>query len=58
MMRELVVTTDDELERAMNKYPEMDWVETIRKSLREWIRHKEISEMYTVPVERAMLQEK
>jgi hypothetical protein len=57
-MRELVVTIDDELERAMNKYPEMDWVETIRKSLREWIRHKEISEMYTVPVERAMLQEK
>jgi hypothetical protein len=58
LVRELTVTIDDELERAMNKYPEMDWIETIRKSLRECIRRKEISEMYTAPVERAMLHEK
>ena len=58
MARELIVTIDDELDEAMSKYPEMDWIETIRKSLRECIRRKEISEMYTAPVERAMLQEK
>jgi hypothetical protein len=52
------VTIDDELERDMSKYPEVDWIDTIRKSLRECIRRKEISEIYTAAVERAMLQEK
>jgi hypothetical protein len=52
------VTIDDELEREMGKYPDVDWIETVRASLRECIRRKEISEMYTVPVERDMLQEK
>ena len=58
MARELIVPIDDELERDMSKYPEVDWIEVIRKSLRECIRRKEISEMYTAPVERALLQEK
>ena len=58
MTRELIVPIDDELEKEMSKYPEVDWIETIRTSLRECIRRKEISEMYTAPVERAMLQEK
>ena len=58
MTRELIVTIDDELEREMGKYPDVDWIETIRTSLRECIRRKEICEMYTAPVERAMLQEK
>ena len=58
MARELIVTIDDELERDMSKYPEVDWIDTIRKLLRDCIRRKEISEMYTAPVERAMLQEK
>ena len=58
MARELIVPIDDELEREMSEYPEADWIETIRISLRECIRRKEIAEMYTAPVERAMLQEK
>jgi hypothetical protein len=52
------VAIDDELEKEMSKYPEVDWIETIRKLLRDCIRRKEIAEMYTAPVERAMLQEK
>jgi hypothetical protein len=52
------VAIDDELEKEMSKYPEVDWIETIRTSLRDCIHRKEISEMYTAPVERAILQEK
>jgi hypothetical protein len=58
LVRELIVTIDDELEKEMSKYPEVDWIDTIRKSLRDCIHRKEISEMYTATVERAMLQEK
>jgi len=58
LARELIVAIDDELEKEMSKYPEVDWVEVIRKLLRDCIRRKEIAEMYTAPVERAMLQEK
>jgi hypothetical protein len=58
LTRELIVAIDDELEKEMSKYPEVNWIDTIRKSLRECIRRKEISEIYTAAVERAMLQEK
>jgi hypothetical protein len=58
LARELIVTIDDELEKDMSRYPEVDWVDTIRKLLGDCIRRKGISEMYTDPVERAMLQEK
>ncbi len=52
------MTIDYELEREMSKYPEVDWSDTIRKLLRDCIKRKEISEIYTGAVERAMLQEK
>ena len=58
MSRELTVIIDDDLEKEMGKYPDVDWMETIRELLRECIRRKEICKMYTGPVERAMLQEK
>jgi hypothetical protein len=58
LARELIVTIVDELERDMSKYPEVDWIDTIRKLLRDCICRKEIAEMCTVAVERAMLQEK
>jgi hypothetical protein len=58
LARELIVTIDDELEREMGKYPEVDWSDTIRKLLTDCIYRKEISEIYTGAVERAMLQEK
>jgi hypothetical protein len=58
LSRELTVIIDDELEKEMGKYPYVDWMETIRELLRECIRRKEIAEMYTAPVERALLHEK
>jgi hypothetical protein len=58
LVRELIVTIDDELDKEMSRYPEVNWTEIIRISLRECIRRKEICEMYTAPVERALLQEK
>jgi hypothetical protein len=58
LARELIVTIDDELERDMSKYPEVDWIDTIRKLLRDCIPRKEISKIYTAAAERAMLQEK
>jgi hypothetical protein len=58
LTRKLIIPIDGELEKEMSKYPEVDWVDAVRKSLRECIRRKEIAEMYNAPVERAMLQEK
>jgi hypothetical protein len=58
LARELIEAIDDELEREMSKYSEVDWIDIIQKSLRECIRHKEISNIYAAAVERAMLQEK
>jgi hypothetical protein len=58
LAHELIVTIDDELEKEMSKYPDIDWTDIIRKSLRDCIHRKEICEMYTAPVERAVLQEK
>jgi hypothetical protein len=58
LARELIVVIDDELEREMRKYPEVDWIDIIHKSLRECIHRKEIAKVYTAAVERAMLQEK
>jgi hypothetical protein len=58
LARELIAPIDDELEKEMSKYPDVDWIKTIRTSLRGCIRRKEISEMSTAPVERAIMQEK
>ena len=52
MARNLVVSIGDELDKAMSKYPEVDWSDAVRKSLRECIRRKEIAEMYISQVER------
>jgi hypothetical protein len=58
LARELIVTIDDELERDMSKYPEVDWIDTVLKLLRDCIRRKEISTIYNAAVEKALLQEK
>jgi hypothetical protein len=46
------------LEREMSKYPEVDWSKVIRKAIIDCIHCKEISEVYTAPIERALSQEK
>jgi hypothetical protein len=57
LARKLIVPIDDELEKEMSRYPEVNWIEAVRTSLRECIRRKEIAEIYTATVERAVLQE-
>lgn len=58
MARELTVSIDSELEREMSKYPEVDWDKVIRKAIIDCIRCKELSEMYTAPIDKALSQEK
>lgn len=58
MARELVVVIDDELEREMSKYPEIEWVDVVRKAIVDCIHCKEISDIYAAPIEKALLQEK
>jgi hypothetical protein len=52
------VDIDYELEKEMSRYPEVDWAEVTRKAIRKYIRCREICEIYTAPIERAMSQEK
>ena len=58
MARELIVAIDSELEREMSKYPEVEWAKVVRKAIIDCIHCKEISEIYTAPIERALSQEK
>mgnify|MGYP001126565309 CR=1 FL=1 len=58
MARKLIVTVDDELEKEMGKYPEVDWAEVTRKAIGEYIHCREICEIYNAPIKKAMLQEK
>lgn len=58
MVCKLTVTIDDEIEKAMSKCPEIDWSDIIRKAIKECLHRKEISEIYTIPVEKALTQEK
>jgi hypothetical protein len=46
LARELIVTIDDESEKDMSRYPEVDWIDTIRKLLRDCITRKEISNVH------------
>jgi len=56
LVRELAVVIGDELEREMSKYPEVDWAKVVRKAIKEYIRRREIYEIYNAPIERAMSQ--
>lgn len=58
MTRELTVSIDSELEREMSKYPEVDWSKVVRKAIIDCVNCKEIAEVYTAPIERALSQEK
>ena len=58
MTRQLIVTIDGELEKEMSKYPDVDWSEAAQKLLRQCIHRKQMTEMYTAPVERALQEEK
>ncbi len=57
MVRELTITIDDELEKEMSKCPQIDWAVVLRKAIKDCLKRKEISEVYTAPVETAIKQE-
>lgn len=58
MVCELTLRIDAELEKEMSEYPEVDWAEVIRNAIRKYVPCRGIAEMYTAPIERALVQEK
>jgi hypothetical protein len=54
LVRELTVVIDDELEKEMSRYPEVDWGEVVRKEIRKWIVRKDIFKIYDDAVESAL----
>jgi hypothetical protein len=58
LVRKLKIIVDDELEKEMSRYADVNWAEVIKKGIREYIRNREIREMYTAPIDRALSQEK
>ena len=58
MARKLIVPIDDELEKEMSAFPEVDWVEVAIKAIRSCIGGREICKFYDTVVERAILQDR
>jgi len=57
LVRKLIVHINDELEKEMNAYPEVDWVEVAIKAIRDCIRDRENCKFYHTIIDRAMSQE-
>lgn len=58
MVRKLIVHIDDELEKEMRVYPEVDWAAVATKAIRSCIDGREICKFYNTIVDRAMSQER
>ena len=58
MVRKLLVPIDDELEKEMSAFPEVDWVEVAIKAIRNCIRDRENCKFLHTLVDRAMSQER
>ena len=58
MARKLIVPIDDELEKEMSAFPEVDWVEVAIKAIRNCIRGRENCKFLHTLVDRAMSQER
>ena len=57
MARKLIVPIDDELEKEMSAFPEVDWVEVAIKAIRNCICDRENCKFLHTLVDRAMSQE-
>ncbi len=57
-MRKLIVPIDDELEKEMSAFPEVDWVEVTIQAIRNCIRGRENCKFLHTLVDRAMSQER
>lgn len=58
LVRRLIVHIDDELEKEMRAYPEVDWAAIAIKAIRSCISGREICKFYDTIVERAILQDR
>jgi len=58
LVHQLIIIIDDELEKEMSKYPEVDWTEVVKKTIREYLRRREIFEIYNAPIEKALSKKK
>jgi hypothetical protein len=58
LVRKLIVPIDDELEKEMSAFPEVDWVEVAIKAIRNCIRGRENCKFLHTLVDRAMSQER
>ena len=58
MVRKLIVQIDDELEKEMSAFPEVDWVEVAIQAIRNCIRDRENCKFLHTLVDRAMSQER
>ena len=58
MVRKLIVSIDDELEKEMSAHPEVDWAAVAIKAIRSCISGREICNFYNTVVERAILQDR
>jgi hypothetical protein len=58
LVRKLTVHINDELEKEMSAFPEVDWVEVTIQAIRNCIRAREKCRFYHTVVDRAMAQER
>jgi hypothetical protein len=58
LVRRLIVHIDDDLEKEMRAYPEVDWAAVTIKAIKNDIRGREICKFYDTIVERGILQDR
>jgi hypothetical protein len=58
LVRRLIVHINDDLEKEMRAYPEVDWVAVAIKAIRKCISARENCRFYETIVERAILQDR
>jgi hypothetical protein len=58
LVRKLIVLIDNDLEKEMSAYPEVDWVAVVIKAIRNCISARENCRFYETIVERAILRDR
>jgi hypothetical protein len=58
LVHRLIITINNELKKEMSRYPEVDWNEVVKKTIREYLHRREIFEIYNAPIEKALSQKK
>jgi len=58
LVRELIVHINDELEKEMSAFPEVDWVEVTIQAIRKCISARENCRFYHTIVDRAIAQDR